>query len=138
MTIFLKISSPPPSECFPPQKCPLASMLISMLTSANTFRSNDNLKIRREYKTREKTSSGNVAILFYFILFYLFVLFCFSWNLVSFRRRKFTFPHFPQVFLKGILEKGVLFLPYMLKILKMNFCTDIYQRFCLDFKIVYQ
>ena len=38
--------------------------------------------------------------------------------------------------LKGILEKGVLFAAYII-LLKMTY-TRIYQKFCLDFKIIYQ
>ena len=38
--------------------------------------------------------------------------------------------------LKGILEKGVLFAPYII-LLKLTY-TRIYQKFCLDFKIIYQ
>ena len=38
--------------------------------------------------------------------------------------------------LKGILEKGVLFAPYII-LLKLTY-TRIYHKFCLDFKIIYQ
>ena len=65
---------------------------LTKMSPANTFISNDNLEIKMEYKTREKTSSGKVAILFYFIIFIHSLLFFFK--LVSFRRRKFTCPYF--------------------------------------------
>ena len=83
------------------------------------------------------------------ILFYLFIhSLLFFLKLVSFRWRKFTFPiSFQKLFppelilnqkksLKSILEKGVLFFPYII-LLKMTFYTGIYQKLCLDFKTVY-
>ena len=109
------------------------------MSPANTFISNDNLEIKREYKT-----TGKVAILFYSFIHSLLIFFE-TWSPSV--DENLPFPIFfqklfpPEVILnqkkslKGILEKGVLCVPCIL--LKMTFYTGIYQRFCQDFKIFY-